>query len=594
MENHSIKNNQSVNPLLASKAAAAKAQATGGPQFASFLVFGTDNMNNTLSMNADQSKNDPIMDDAGGASYEEPHPQDRDTQRADRRDDDQPRERSDERDKVRDTDTRDTRSDDNGRDTQRNDDRAHDKRDDGPRQDARQDKDQNADKPSASKDQGSDKSAKGQNDESAAQNQDKVNSNADNVTDEAAANAFAQGAAAAAQVATDPALVAAAAAQTNTTKTNGPREQTVQMVQATNNASADAKGLFSQGWQSGGQDAKNGQQNMNSQQGLQQAQAGQNNTQTQNPQLQGQFASEAQRQAADLSKKIGQNQRATVNVNVTQGPNDAALQQAQNASAMAQATEDAKNPLAGAQKKGPQQPGAAVAQTNVQAGLVTPQNQLNPQVNQQAQQNQSFQNVMADSKGAATAAAKTQTVAQPQSIGSEVSQTTSQTQQNQQTQQAHEARQAQQNKPTYHASAKPEEISVEISKAAKAGHDRISIQLKPAELGRIEIQLDLSSGKVVTNIVAERPETLNMLRNDASQLSRALQEAGLNMGEMTFNLQQNGEGEQSAGTSGNGGNGTAQGGDGGNEEEILLASQADLLSQRAEQRAAKGGVDIQA
>ncbi len=72
-----------------------------------------------------------------------------------------------------------------------------------------------------------------------------------------------------------------------------------------------------------------------------------------------------------------------------------------------------------------------------------------------------------------------------------------------------------------------------------AGQDRISIKLHPAELGRVDVRLDLGEDGVVrAALVAERPETLELLQRDARGLERALQQAGLQLdsGSLSFNL----------------------------------------------------------
>jgi len=84
-----------------------------------------------------------------------------------------------------------------------------------------------------------------------------------------------------------------------------------------------------------------------------------------------------------------------------------------------------------------------------------------------------------------------------------------------------------------------EQISVQIKKAVSQGTDRIRIQLKPAELGRLDIQLEVSQdGRVAAIVNADRPETLDMLRRDARGLQQALQDAGLQMdsNNLSFNL----------------------------------------------------------
>ncbi len=71
---------------------------------------------------------------------------------------------------------------------------------------------------------------------------------------------------------------------------------------------------------------------------------------------------------------------------------------------------------------------------------------------------------------------------------------------------------------------------VPIAIAAKAleGSNRFEIRIDPAELGRIDVRLDVDrDGKVTARMVVERPDTLDLLRRDAPNLERALQDAGL-------------------------------------------------------------------
>jgi flagellar hook-length control protein FliK len=84
-----------------------------------------------------------------------------------------------------------------------------------------------------------------------------------------------------------------------------------------------------------------------------------------------------------------------------------------------------------------------------------------------------------------------------------------------------------------------EQIKVNITRAAKAGLDRVTIQLKPIELGRIEIKLEMTQeGKVTAAVTADNPDTLNLLQREARGLERALQDAGLraDANDLEFNL----------------------------------------------------------
>ncbi len=82
-------------------------------------------------------------------------------------------------------------------------------------------------------------------------------------------------------------------------------------------------------------------------------------------------------------------------------------------------------------------------------------------------------------------------------------------------------------------------VPVEIATRAKDGINRFEIRLDPPELGRIDVRLDIDrSGHVTSRLMVERPETLDLLRRDAPQIERALQDAGLKTSDqgMQFSL----------------------------------------------------------
>ena len=74
-------------------------------------------------------------------------------------------------------------------------------------------------------------------------------------------------------------------------------------------------------------------------------------------------------------------------------------------------------------------------------------------------------------------------------------------------------------------------LAMEIAASAHGGKSRFEIRLDPAELGRIDVRIDVDrNGRITSHLTVERPETLSMLRQDASQLQRALDNAGLSTG----------------------------------------------------------------
>jgi chemotaxis protein MotD len=74
-------------------------------------------------------------------------------------------------------------------------------------------------------------------------------------------------------------------------------------------------------------------------------------------------------------------------------------------------------------------------------------------------------------------------------------------------------------------------LAMEIAASARSGKTRFEIRLDPAELGRIDVRIDIDRhGQMTSHLTVERPETLSMLRQDANQLQRALDNAGLSTG----------------------------------------------------------------
>lgn len=90
-----------------------------------------------------------------------------------------------------------------------------------------------------------------------------------------------------------------------------------------------------------------------------------------------------------------------------------------------------------------------------------------------------------------------------------------------------------------HAAATPQpaaqQIAVHLTRAVKDGMDRIEIQLNPAELGKVDIKLEVGhDGRVTAVISADRAETLDILRRDVHQFEKAIANAGLDANRDNF------------------------------------------------------------
>ena len=89
-----------------------------------------------------------------------------------------------------------------------------------------------------------------------------------------------------------------------------------------------------------------------------------------------------------------------------------------------------------------------------------------------------------------------------------------------------------------------DQVAVQIQKSLSQGNDKISIQLRPAELGKVEVRLEVGhEGRVTAVITADRADTLDLLQRDARILQSSLQDAGLraDSNSLSFELRGNGQ-----------------------------------------------------
>lgn len=71
-------------------------------------------------------------------------------------------------------------------------------------------------------------------------------------------------------------------------------------------------------------------------------------------------------------------------------------------------------------------------------------------------------------------------------------------------------------------------LPIEIGMQAMRGVTKFQIRLDPAELGRVDVKLEIrEDGQVKANLVVDRVETLAMLKRDAHTLQQAFEQAGL-------------------------------------------------------------------
>ena len=214
----------------------------------------------------------------------------------------------------------------------------------------------------------------------------------------------------------------------------------------------------------------------------------------------------------------------------------------------------------------------------------------------QAQQPGGFQAALANGSGAASSAATPAPTpasfgGEPVSSGQQAGQSSQGTSQASQSQQTPE----QQQRASAARQQVVDQIRVKISQGAgRSAQDTIKIQLKPADLGRVEVQLAIQDGRVTAQVIADTRETYDILRNDSRGLERALTEAGLKTDSDSLNFSLRDDQAQFA----NGGHGQGRAPSTPYDEVAHPADgdfppePGEIEAMRAAQAAERGGVDI--
>jgi flagellar hook-length control protein FliK len=115
------------------------------------------------------------------------------------------------------------------------------------------------------------------------------------------------------------------------------------------------------------------------------------------------------------------------------------------------------------------------------------------------------------------------------------------------------------------------QVPMTIGLRSLRGSNEFQIRLDPAELGRIDVKLEIDKahGRVMTHLVVDRPETLALLQRDAGQLQQALSQAGFDPSGGGINLSLRGDG-------------SAQGGSGGQQGDSPRSNGANWSQDQAE------------
>jgi flagellar hook-length control protein FliK len=103
-------------------------------------------------------------------------------------------------------------------------------------------------------------------------------------------------------------------------------------------------------------------------------------------------------------------------------------------------------------------------------------------------------------------------------------------------------------------------LAVDIVAKSQSGAKQFDIRLDPPELGRVEVRLSIdATGKASAHLSADQPQTLSLLQKDASVLTRALRDAGLDVSQNGLNFSLRQQSGQDSGGGANPGRRSARG-----------------------------------
>lgn len=132
-----------------------------------------------------------------------------------------------------------------------------------------------------------------------------------------------------------------------------------------------------------------------------------------------------------------------------------------------------------------------------------------------------------------------------------------------------------------------EQVRIGLARAVEGAPSKLSLELMPKNLGKVTIEVEAAKdGQLKASIQADNPAALEVLRKDAPQLERSLQEAGykLDHQSLSFSLR-----DQSQGGRGEG-NGRGQGNNATPENTLSPVVEDEAPVRRS--RASMGRVDV--
>jgi flagellar hook-length control protein FliK len=85
-------------------------------------------------------------------------------------------------------------------------------------------------------------------------------------------------------------------------------------------------------------------------------------------------------------------------------------------------------------------------------------------------------------------------------------------------------------------------LAIQIAVKSDQGTRHFDIRLDPPELGRVDVKLSIdNSGQAQAHLTVDKPQTLDMMQRDSSDLARALRDSGVNLAQNGLNFSLKGQ-----------------------------------------------------
>jgi flagellar hook-length control protein FliK len=85
-----------------------------------------------------------------------------------------------------------------------------------------------------------------------------------------------------------------------------------------------------------------------------------------------------------------------------------------------------------------------------------------------------------------------------------------------------------------------EQLATRMRLSQAAGGSQVQLQLRPRELGEVQVQLTVREGVVAASVLVDKPDTGRLLEDNLAELKRSLESQGLDVQQFTVDVRDGG------------------------------------------------------